>query len=161
MDCCAPDDPSAECARVPCPGCGRVGRPVAAVTVEAILRPGCAAGLRDAGPRFCRTQDCGVLYYGSDGRSAHKQDAIVRVGLKESCDPLPVCYCFGFSRADIERELAETGGCTIAARITSEVRAGNCACEIKNPAGACCLGDVNLEIKEAKLRQDPAARTGT
>jgi len=28
---------------------------------------------------------------------------------------------------------------------------------IKNPSGACCLGDVNREIKEAKLRIFPAA----
>ena len=159
MDCCVPK--AGDAARVPCPGCGEVGRPVAGLTVEAILQPGRAARLLDADPRFCRAQECGVLYYGSGGRSAHKQDASVRVGLKESEDPLPVCYCFGFSRADIEREIADTGGCTIAARITAEVKAGKCACEIKNPAGACCLGDVNREIKEAMLRQVPAERTGT
>ena len=159
MDCCVPKD--SEAPRVPCPGCGQVGRPVAGATVQAILDPARAVPLLDAEPRFCRTQACGVLYYGNDGQSAHKREARVRVGLKESEDPLPVCYCFGFSRADIEREIAETGGCTIAARITAEVKAGRCACEIKNPAGACCLGDVNREIKEAKLRQVPAARTGT
>lgn len=131
------------------------------MTVEAILDPASAAPLLSAEPRFCRTQACGVLYYGNDGQSAHKREARVRVGLKESEDPLPVCYCFGFSRADIEREIAETGSCTIAARITAEVKAGSCACESKNPAGDCCLGNVNREIKEAKLRQVPAASTGT
>lgn len=159
MDCCVPK--GSEVARVPCPDCGQVGRPVAGVTIEAILAPATAAPLLSAEPRFCRTQACGVLYYGNDGQSAHKREARVRVGLKESEAPLPVCYCFGFSRADIEREITGTGGCTIAARITAEVKAGRCACEIKNPAGACCLGDVNREIKEAKLRQVPAARTGT
>ena len=157
MDCCAPKGRDA--ARVPCPGCGQVGRPVESVTVEAILPTGRAAGLLE--PRFCRTRECGVLYYGNDGRSAHKKDASVRVGLKESDAALPVCYCFGFSRADIEREIAETGGCTIATHITAEVKAGKCACEIKNPAGVCCLGEVNREIKEAMLRQVPGARTGT
>ena len=159
MDCCVPE--AKEAARVPCPGCGQVGRPVGCATVEAILRPGRAESLAGPDPRICRTRECEVLYYGSDGASAPKQDAQVRVGLKETDDPVPVCYCFGFNRADIERELVETGGCTIPARITAEVKAGNCACEIKNPSGACCLGDVTREIKDAKLRLAPAMRTGT
>jgi hypothetical protein len=37
-------------------------------------------------------------------------------------------------------------------RITGEVEAGRCACEVKNPSGACCLGEVNKAVKEAKLR---------
>ena len=159
MDCCAPKQNSA--ARLPCPGCGHVGRPVSGVTVEAILDPAHAARLVDAEPRFCPTHTCDVLYYGDDGQSAHKQEARVRVGLKESQDPRPVCYCFGFSRADIVRELAETGSCTVAPRISAEIKAGHCACETKNPAGSCCLGEVNHEIKASRLRQAPAARTGS
>ena len=159
MDRCDPNDRDA--ARTPCPACGEVGRPVAGVTVEAILGPVRAAPLLDAEPRFCRTQSCAVLYYGRDGLSAHKREARVRVGLKESETPLPVCYCFGFSRADIEREFAETGGCSIATRITAEVKAGRCACEVKNPAGTCCLGDVNREIRKVRLRQAAATKTGT
>ncbi len=147
-------------ARVPCPACGQVGRSVGAATVESILQPG-AVALLGAEPRFCRTRDCDVVYYGSDGSCARKEQSRVRVGIKEREHPVPVCYCFAFSKADIERELLQTGSCTIAARITAEVKAGNCACEIKNPSGACCLGDVNREIKEAKLRFPSAGRTGT
>lgn len=159
MDCCAPK--AGEGARVPCPGCGQVGRPVARATVEAILDPAFAATLPGAAPRFCRTPACGVLYYGSDGQSAHKRQARVRVGIKETEAPIPLCYCFGFSRADVEREIAETGDCAIAARITGEIKAGRCACEIKNPAGSCCLGEVHREIEEAKSRQAPGVKTGT
>ncbi len=35
-----------------------------------------------------------------------------------------------------------TGKSTVAERITTEVKAGHCACEVKNPSGKCCLGDV-------------------
>src|SRR5713101_2012113 len=52
--------------------------------------------------------------------------------------------CFNFSRADVRRE------CTISARIAAEVRAGRCACEVKNPSGACCLGEVNRAVRDAK-----------
>jgi hypothetical protein len=98
--------------------------------------------------RFCRTPSCEVVYFGEDGRTIAKRDVPVRVGLKEREDPVPLCYCFGFSRADVRGELAPGGRCTIPARIAAEIRAGRCACEIKNPSGACCLGEVNRAVQE-------------
>lgn len=136
--------------RTPCPRCGAVGRVVGDETIEAILEPGLAASLLAVECRFCGTPSCGVLYYGADGRLVEKGAATVRVGIKESEDPVPLCYCFGFSRADVRREVAEAGGSTIPARIAAEVRAGRCACEVKNPSGACCLGEVNEAVKEAR-----------
>jgi len=104
--------------------------------------------------RFCRTPSCEIVYYGGDGRAIAKRDVPVRVGLKEREDPIPLCYCFGFSRADVREELAAGGQCTIPARIAAEVRAGRCACEIKNPSGACCLGEVNRAVEDQKWRID-------
>ena len=43
---------------------------------------------------------------------------------------------------------AETGRSTIAERIAAEVKAGNCACEVKNPSGKCCLGDVTRTVQD-------------
>src|SRR5216683_1963517 len=81
-------------------------------------------------------------------RRSSIDDLMVRVGSKETADPIPVCYCFGFTRKDIQREIAETGHSTIANRISEEVKAGNCACEVKNPSGKCCLGDVTRTVKD-------------
>jgi CopZ-like zinc binding protein len=132
-----------------CPRCGEVGRVVAEETILAILKPGHADGLLAVERRFCRTSSCAVLYYGVDGSEVEKSAASVRVGLKETEDPIPLCYCFGYTRADVRREVAETGASTIAERIDAEIRAGGCACELKNPSGACCLGEVRRAIKEA------------
>ena len=41
------------------------------------------------------------------------------------------------------REIEAHGASKIPDRIKAEVKAGFCACEVKNPAGSCCLGDVN------------------
>jgi hypothetical protein len=30
----------------------------------------------------------------------------------------------------------------------TEVKAGNCACEMKNPSGKCCLGDVTRTVRD-------------
>jgi hypothetical protein len=132
-----------------CPACGQVGRPVRDVTVRAILPREHADRLASDQPRFCPTPHCEVLYYGRDGRVARKQEARVRVGLKEIEDPIPLCYCFGFTRAGVEREIARTGTCTIPDRIAAGIRAGRCACEIKNPSGACCLGEVRTVATDA------------
>jgi hypothetical protein len=59
-----------------------------------------------------------------------------------------VCYCFGFTRQDIWDEIRQTGRSTIAERISAEVKAGNCACEVKNPSGKCCLGNVTRTAKD-------------
>jgi len=39
------------------------------------------------------------------------------------------------------------GHSTAQAMITQEVKAGRCACEIKNPAGICCLGDITRAVQ--------------
>ncbi len=134
---------------IACPRCGAVGRPVADETILAILKPGHADNLLSVERRFCKTASCAVLYYGADGHLTEKEAAKVRVGIKETDDPVPLCYCFGFDRADVRRQVAELGGSDIPGRIAAEVKAGRCSCEAKNPSGQCCLGEVNKAVKEA------------
>lgn len=133
-----------------CPRCGVVGRVVADETIQAILKPGHADGLLAVERCFCRTPSCPVLYYGADGRVVEKGASSVRIGVKETEDPIPLCYCFEFTRADVRREVAETGDSTIPDRIDAEIRAGRCACERRNPSGACCLGEVRRSVRDAK-----------
>jgi hypothetical protein len=99
---------------------------------------------------FCEAPDCDVVYFALDPQAPVflRDDLLVRVGAKEEGDPIPVCYCFGFTRKDIENEIAATGRSTVADRITAEVQAGNCACEVKNPSGKCCLGNVTRIVRD-------------
>ena len=46
-----------------------------------------------------------------------------------------VCYCFGYTAADIERDVLRNGRSTILERILAEKRAGTCRCALKNPNG--------------------------
>jgi hypothetical protein len=46
-----------------------------------------------------------------------------------------ICYCFGYTRADIARDLRENGRSTILERIVGEKRLGTCQCATKNPKG--------------------------
>lgn len=135
--------------RALCPGCKAPGRPVGGRTIRAMLSAASAARLLGAAPRFCRTPGCGVLYFSTTGDAVRKDAARVRVGLKETSDPIPLCYCFELTRADVLREVAETGRSTLPDRITAEVKAGTCACEEKNPSGTCCLGELRRAVDEA------------
>jgi len=117
-----------------------------------MLPPSAALGLLVIERRFCKTPTCDVLYYGDDGRTVSKSEARVRVGAKETEDPLHVCYCFGVTRADLRSDVTEHGDSRLLARIKNEIRLGNCDCEIKNPSGACCLGEVSAIVKEEQRR---------
>jgi hypothetical protein len=148
-DCCSPKGSSSSPAVVACPVNGARSKRVDMLAVKSLVRQ-LPLGMPEAQYYFCEAQDCDVVYFAQDSQAPvfRRADLLVRVGVKETTDPIPVCYCFGFSRRDIEGEIAETGRSTIAERITTEVKAGNCACEVKNPSGKCCLGNVTRETRD-------------
>jgi hypothetical protein len=46
-----------------------------------------------------------------------------------------VCYCFKFTRNDIEQDYMKNGQSTIITKISSEKKSGGCDCANKNPKG--------------------------
>ncbi len=98
---------------------------------------------------FCGQADCPVVYF-ADQRVFMKQDVRFPVFQKEPGNgSVPVCYCFGFTSADIQTEVQATGKSTVVEEITRRVKAGECECERKNPQGSCCLGNVSAVAKDA------------
>ena len=128
-----------------CPDCGARGKSVATLTVKSLARDHTRVP-RSGSYSFCRTPDCDVVYF-SDSATFRKAELKVRVGIKETEDPIPLCYCFDYSRADIRREIESMGSTKIPNQIKAEIEAGLCACEVKNPSGACCLGDITREVQ--------------
>jgi hypothetical protein len=142
-DCCSVRDSSNAPAVMPCPVSGTRSKQVDMLTVKSLVRH-LPLGMPNTQYYFCQAAGCDAVYFPLDTQAPlFRRDALmVRVGSKETADPIPVCYCFGFTRKDIQEEIAETGHSTVANRISAEVKAGNCACEVKNPSGKCCLGDI-------------------
>ena len=135
--------------KAPCPECGHAGRPVATLTLKQMVLTQYLNLVSDPGFLFCRTAGCEVVYFHPDGQRLHKSDVRVRVGLKETADPVPICYCFGFTEGMLLEEIRTTGGSTIPDRIAVEMKAGYCACETRNPQGSCCMGNVAAALKRA------------
>ena len=149
-DCCAVNGNSSTAAAVmACPVNGARSKRVDSLTVKSLVRK-LPLGMPNTQYYFCDAPDCDVVYFALDVEAPRfrREDLIARIGAKEKGEPIPVCYCFGFARKDIENEIAETGFSTVADRITAEVRAGNCACAVKNPSGKCCLGEVRQVVQD-------------
>lgn len=137
-----------------CPRCGEKGKPVSLATVGAMAKTEVEAVKLSAQEyKLCRNRDCPLVYYASEGR-LEKSDLRVPINFKERNYEGPVCYCFNHTFASIKAEIQAKGHSTAQAMITQEVRAGRCACEVKNPAGGCCLGDVArvLQTLTARLK---------
>ncbi|MBI3328561.1 MAG: copper chaperone Copz family protein [Nitrospinae bacterium] len=146
---CPPQAGAATCewrvspSRAPCPTCQKTGRSVDLPTLKALL----AVPLTEVRPveyRFCRTPDCPTVYYSIDGAQRFgENDVRERVYQKrQTDDDVFVCYCFRHTVGSIKEEFARTHTSTVVAAVTAGIEVGQCACEIRNPQGSCCLGNI-------------------
>lgn len=46
-----------------------------------------------------------------------------------------ICYCFEYTRQDIEEDVEKNGRSLIMDKIKAEKKFGNCQCTTKNPKG--------------------------
>lgn len=132
-----------------CPQCGHTGRKVAEVTLRALLRPEALERRSAAEHRFCPTASCEVVYFGQ-GEVFRRDDVLVPVFQKEPEGGRTVCYCFAVVEDEIRREMEASGRSASAARIKALVQAERCACEVRNPQGTCCLGNVTAVATAAE-----------
>ena len=129
----------------PYPVCGNTGRKVSALTLDNhITGPLREKTGNDA--TFCLNPGCEVVYCVPGGKVVRRGETKLAVTIKDPGDDVYVCYCFEFKRGDIRKDLSEKGKTDIPDRIRKNIQDGKCACESKNPRGACCLADVAREI---------------
>jgi hypothetical protein len=93
---------------------GKRSKQVDVLTVRSLVRQ-LTLGMPNAQYYFCEARDCDVVYFPSDAQGPvfHRGDLLVRVGAKEEVDPIQVCNCFGFTRKDIQDEIAKAGRSTV------------------------------------------------
>lgn len=132
-----------------CPACGQKGRQVDTITIKAMLKVSLMA-VQETPYLFCPTAACPVIYFSIDGNQSFSKDQVrVPVHQKEPDDEtVPVCYCFGHSPASIQAELRATGHRTVIEEINRGLKTKQCACEIRNPQGSCCLGNVRRVVEQ-------------
>ncbi len=154
---CPPEGGAASCEtpatpeKAPCPSCRQPGKSIDAITLKAMLAVPLTE-LRAVEYRFCRTPDCPTVYYSVDGQQQFDEGALrERVHQKHAkADDVFVCYCFQHSPATIRAELLATSVSSVVERVTAGVKTGQCACEIRNPQGSCCLGNVQAAVRRVE-----------
>jgi hypothetical protein len=128
-----------------CPTNGKAGKPVDTQILKAMLSLPLNV-LRNVEYRFCPDPACLTVYYSADGRQVFGEaDLRERVYQKHPQDAdVCVCYCF---RHTVREVMAD--GKRVVSEINQGIRNGQCACDIRNPQGSCCLGNVNAIVKQS------------
>ena len=156
--CCATKPPPSVVIR--CPESGAQGTAVSETTVKALLTEAALRRFVAAEYRFCPDPDCDVVYFAAEGMVFRVADVRVPVAQKLPFGARPVCYCFGETEGGIRAEIETTDRSLAADRIRAHIAAGRCACELRNPRGVCCLGDVTEAVQRAETRTAGARSDG-
>jgi hypothetical protein len=139
-----------------CPASGSHGAAVDLLTVKALLSERALQRLLPGEYRFCSDASCDVVYFSADGDRFTTADVRVPVWQKLPFGDRLICYCFGESEASIRSELESAAASSAVERIRHHIDAERCACEVRNPRGACCLGDVIAAVKRVAASVAPA-----
>jgi hypothetical protein len=129
-----------------CPSCGRRGARIGAVTVEALTFISLADGSDTHDWFFCAANDCTTVYFSGE-RSFTVSDVRVPVLQKTLPGGRLVCYCLQENEAALRQEVEVTGTSRAVERVREFIATDGCACEVRNPKGSCCLGDVIAAVK--------------
>ncbi|AEJ44424.1 hypothetical protein TC41_2527 [Alicyclobacillus acidocaldarius subsp. acidocaldarius Tc-4-1] len=98
---------------------------------------------------FCASPGCNVVYFASD-QVFRVADVRQRVFQKDASADAPVCYCFDWTRESLIAAVHR--GVRPDEDIEEQVRERRCACDLRNPQGACCLGNVKAILASARAR---------
>jgi hypothetical protein len=144
VECCCP--PAVAQSTRTCPSCATRTSPVDLQTVKALLTPAALARLELVTFRFCAEPSCDVVYVADTGQVFGVDDLRVPVWQKLPPGDRMLCYCFGENERDIARETLSLGRTDALARVRGHISERRCACELRNPRGSCCLGDLMAAV---------------
>jgi len=134
-----------------CPNCGKIGKPVQALTIKALTKKDWPGHQKITDGYYCTNPNDPTVYYFTDKNlTIDTQDVSVRVGIKEVEEPIYVCYCFKHTKAEISEDFRVNGYSTIEEDVRKKVKEKECFCEISNPSGKCCLGDIRRVFTQRK-----------
>jgi hypothetical protein len=160
-NCCCPAPVDTSEKGSVCPASGTAGAPVELSTVKALLTEPALSRLRAIEHRFCPDPACDVVYFNARGDCYRREDLRVEVWQKEPFGDRLVCYCFGETEATIRDEIEKAGASRAIERVRAHIAAKRCACDVRNPRGACCLGDLIAavtRVEQAALSGEEDAR---
>src|SRR5690606_3273011 len=133
-------------------------RSVKPITVRSLVPDGVLdPGADLAGYGFCPNPACPVVYsQRSGGKQVRQADLRVEVFQKSLSPGRAVCYCFGHSVEDVQRD-ATSAEPAICEEMQGRCRGGLDTCEGENPQGRCCLANVRAVAREVPAAAAPVS----
>ena len=84
---------------------------------------------------FCADPACDVVYFADDDSMFFQSELRTWIGLKDPTQDAPICYCFGVTRREAQRNPQ------VKDFVKEQTRQSRCACTTFNPSARCCLKD--------------------
>jgi len=88
---------------------------------------------------FCSEISCPVVYVSPSGFVVETSDMRYAVSEKSACEERTICYCYGITYSQVVNEIAKKGRSASKAFVIEQTQLKNCACDVRNPSGRCCL----------------------
>lgn len=126
-----------------CPACMVLGKKVKPLTIKSMLKPAALSSLyADLTHYFCSTSNCNVVYFDTNKKTYSLSDVKVPVHQKDTTCTVPVCYCFDWTKEKIIQSVEKELKPSPIDHIRENIKENRCGCEVNNPQGSCCLGNV-------------------
>ncbi|WP_305908598.1 hypothetical protein Q9L42_009895 [Methylomarinum sp. Ch1-1] len=84
---------------------------------------------------FCPAKTCSIAYFSNAGNTILKRHLRSYQAIQSDA----LCYCFDINAEQYLSALKDHQAGSIKAFVIQRTQAGECACEIRNPSGQCCL----------------------
>ncbi|GAB1392938.1 hypothetical protein MASR1M60_11010 [Rhodocyclaceae bacterium] len=121
--------------KLPCPRCGGPCADVSPRTIRHHIRQAWQWEEKASRYFYCGTPACVAVYFGDDGSVIEQTQLRIPDAKRATPDAL-ACHCFGITVRDAEHH-PEIRDFALA-----QTRERECACEVRNPSGRCCLADL-------------------
>jgi len=88
---------------------------------------------------YCANETCVVGYFSQQGNRISKKQLRVFSEVKDN----KLCYCFDIDSKQYLDSLKNGTAVSIKNFVIQKTKNNDCACEIRNPSGKCCLANFN------------------
>ncbi len=125
-----------------CPQCGHIQALTAFKTLLHHLREPYHQKIKEtAAYYFCHNPDCEIVYFDQQDNIFLQNMLRWPIGQKSKSGDRKICYCFDVSYQQVVNDMKKNGKSIIKDFVIRQTKSKNCACEIRNPSGKCCLAN--------------------
>ena len=130
---------SASSSKQACPQCGTLSKSISMKTLFHQLKFPEVLNVETGSYFYCAGESCSVGYFSQAGLLIPKHQLRAFDELNHK-----LCYCFDVNVEVYRQALKNNTASEIKNFVIQKTKSGDCACEIRNPSGQCCLASFKL-----------------